>query len=72
MEAIKRGGLYPTAANGANEEAVRLFLEGKIKFLKIAELVEKAMLSAENKSDFSVEDILAADKAARNCVIENI
>lgn len=72
IEAIKRGGLYPTAANGANEEAVRLFLEGKIKFLKIAELVEKAMLSADNKNDFTVEDILAADMAARRCVTESI
>jgi len=72
IEAIKRGGLYPTAANGANEEAVKLFLEGKIKFLKIAELVEKAMLSADNKLDFTVEDILAADKAAREYVLEHI
>lgn len=72
IEAINKGGLYPTAANGANEEAVKLFLEGKIKFLDIAELVEKAMLSAENKKDFTVEDILAADKAARKCVIESI
>ena len=72
IEAIKRGGLYPTAANGANEEAVRLFLEGKIKFLQIAELVEKAMLKAESIPNFTVEDILNTDKAARRCVLESI
>ena len=39
-KAIGKGGLAPCAANGANEEAVRLFLEGRIPFLKIGELVE--------------------------------
>lgn len=68
IEAINRGGLAPTAVNGANEEAVRLFLEGKIKFLQIAELVEKALLSAENKTSFSLEDILEADIKARQLV----
>ena len=72
IEAINRGGLFPTAANGANEEAVRLFLEGKIKFLQIAELVEKAMLSAKTQKEFTVEDILAADKTARMCVLNSI
>ena len=72
IDAITKGGLFPTAANGANEEAVRLFLDGKIKFLQIAELVEKAMLLAENKKDFTVEDILFTDKAARECVLNSI
>ena len=34
-EALRRGGLVPAAANGANEQAVALFLEGKIGFLDI-------------------------------------
>lgn len=72
IEAITKGGLYPTAVNGANEEAVRLFLEGKIKFLQIAELVEKALAAAESKKDFTVEDILYTDKLARECVINAI
>ncbi len=70
--AINTGGLAPTAVNGANEEAVRLFLEGKIKFLQIAELVEKALLAVNNKKEFSLEDILLADKAARRLVSESI
>lgn len=71
IEAINKGGLVPTAVNGANEEAVRLFLEGKIKFLKIADLVEKALLSVNNKKEFTLEDILETDKLARECVIAN-
>ncbi len=72
VEAINRGGLYPTAINGANEESVRLFLEGKIKFLQIAEFNEKAMNLCENKKDFTVEDIFVADEAARRIVREAV
>jgi len=72
IEAINQGGLAPTAVNGANEEAVRLFLEGKIKFLAIADLVEKALVSVQNKKEFDLEDILYTDKSARECVRNNI
>ena len=68
IKAINQGGLAPTAVNGANEEAVRLFLEGKCKFLQIADLVEKALLSVENKKDFTLEDILETDRLARQLV----
>lgn len=68
IEAINQGGLKPTAVNGANEEAVKLFLQGKIKFLQIADLVEKALEKAENKKDFTLEDILYTDKWARQLV----
>ena len=72
IDAITEGGLKPTAVNGANEQAVKLFLEGKIKFLQIAELVEKALLSAQNKDTFTVDDIFETDKLARECVIRNV
>lgn len=71
IKAINTGGLAPTAVNGANEEAVRLFLEGKIKFLQIADLVEKALLSVNNKKEFTLEDILETDKEARENVLIN-
>ena len=71
IKAITEGGLKPTAVNGANEQAVKLFLEGKIKFLQIAELVEKALDSTNNKKDFSLEDIFQTDILARQTVIEN-
>lgn len=72
INAITEGGLKPTAVNGANEQAVKLFLEGKIKFLQIADLVEKALLLAQNKNAFTVDDIFEADKLARECVMQNI
>jgi len=71
IDAINKGGLAPTAVNGANEEAVRLFLQGEIRFLQIADLVEKALNSVQNKKDFTLEDILDTDNAARRLVRES-
>lgn len=68
IKAITEGGIAPTVVNGANEEAVKLFLEGKIKFLAIADLVEKALQSADNKKDFTLDDIFEADRLARQFV----
>lgn len=68
IEAIKKGGLFPAAANGANEEAVSLFLEGKIRFTDIADLVNAGMNSAPHKTDFDIEDIYNADTLARQTV----
>lgn len=69
--AIEKGGLYPAAANGANEESVKLFLEGKIKFTDIAYLNEEAMLKAPCKKDFTLTDVLEADRLAREYVRNN-
>ena len=71
-EALERGGLCPAAANGANEEAVGLFLEGKIPFLKIPELVRAAMLRQDSVEAKSIDDVLNADKAARELVRASI
>ena len=72
IKAINEGGLKPTAVNGANEQAVKLFLEGKFKYLQIADLVEKALDSAQNIKDFGLEDIFETDKTAREFVLSNI
>lgn len=68
IEAVKRGGLAPAAVNGANEEAVALFLGGRIKFLQIAEMAEKALNSVNNKKEYTIEDVFEADKAARELI----
>ena len=68
IEAVKTGGLAPAAVNGANEEAVALFLNGKIKFLQIAEAAEKALYSVSNKKEYGFEDIINADAEARRTV----
>lgn len=70
-KAIALGGLHPAAANGANEESVKLFLNGKIKFTDIAYLNEEAMLNAPDKPDFTLSDVLEADRIAREFVIHN-
>ena len=72
ISAIKRGGLYPAAVNGANEESVKLFLEGKIKFTDIARLNAEAMENAENIKDYSISDVFEADKKAREFVKKKI
>lgn len=71
IEAAKQKGLKPAAANGANEEAVALFLNNKISFLKIGELVEGAMNNQSVKANYTIEDVFAADRAAREFVLAN-
>ncbi len=69
QEALKRGGLSPTAANGANEAAVALFLQNKISFLEIGSLVMEAMLAQKSVSETLIlEQILEADRGAREFV----
>ena len=72
LTAIKRGGLAPCAANGANEAAVKLFLDKKISFTDIGELVTKAMLSQPDIIDYTISDVLQADKNAREFVFSQI
>lgn len=68
IEAIKSGGLKPAAANGANEEAVSLFLGGRIKFLDIEKMVEAAIKAQPDVQDYTLEDVFAADEKARELV----
>jgi 1-deoxy-D-xylulose-5-phosphate reductoisomerase len=67
-QAIERGGLCPAAANGANEEAVSLFLKGKISFLRIGELVMAAVARQHANEANTLDRILQADLAAREFV----
>ena len=71
IDAINKGGLVPAAANGANEEAVRLFLEKKISFLQIGDLVEAAAANQKAAHNYTLEDVFEADKAAREFVISH-
>ena len=71
-DAIAAGGLRPAAANGANEESVRLFLNGKIKFTDIAVLNRAAMEACPQVADYTLNDVLQADRAARDYVIEAV
>ena len=64
-DAARKGGLYPCAANAANEEAVALFREEKIRFLQIGQLVEEAAFAFDLPQKYCLEDVFAAEKAAR-------
>jgi len=72
IRAIKECQLAPVAANGANEAAVELFLNNKIKFLQIGQLVAEAVDNVSRSDAASVDDILNADKAAREFVLSKI
>ncbi len=67
---IESGGVKPAAMNGADEEAVSLFLSGKIGFTDIFTLVEEATKRAKNISVPSLSDVEEADLAAREAVRE--
>lgn len=70
-ECAKAGGTACPAMNGANEAAVALFLEDKIGFYAIYELVARAAAAVPFVQDPTLEEILEADKAARAFVREN-
>ena len=66
--AIKKGGLYPAAVNCANEEANLLFRQGKISFTHIPELISEAAEYAENKPDYTLDDVYNTDSLMRETV----
>ena len=70
--AMKKGGLYPAVANGANEVANRLFRDGKISFLQIGELVSAAVDELNVGKASTLDDVLSADHLAREFVYQNI
>lgn len=72
IDALKQGGLAPAAANGANEQAVSLFLQEKIGFLDIPRLVEAAVAQQPAAAGDTLESVLEADQAARRFVLESI
>lgn len=71
-KALSMGGAATAIANGANEEANMLFRQGKISFLDIGELVSGAVDSIRNFEPKTVDDVLSADKLARQYVLENV
>ena len=65
IECGKAGGTLPCAFNAANEEAVNAFLEGKIKYLDIPYITASVTQAHHNVLVPTLEDIEAADAAAR-------
>ena len=65
LEAAKTGGTATAILNGANEAAVGLFLAGQISFGEIAKRVERALAQVPVVQSPTLEDVLEADKEAR-------
>ena len=64
MEAMKQGGNMPTVFNAANERAVALFLDRKIGFLEITEIIAESMNQLKYREQPSLEEILDTEQAA--------
>ncbi len=72
VEAAKKGGLATAVLNGANEAAVEMFLNDKIKFYQIADCVEAALSDACIPGKITVEKVLEADAMAREIAIKSV
>jgi len=64
-EALKAGGTVPAILNAANETAVAAFLEGRLAFLQISEVIEETLQSIPGGEIGTLEDVLGADSRAR-------
>lgn len=69
-EALRRGGTAPATLNAANETAVALFLEKRIRFSAIPRLIETALDAADPSPADDLAALLDADAAARVLVKE--
>jgi 1-deoxy-D-xylulose-5-phosphate reductoisomerase len=65
FKAIKTGGTMPAVLNAANEIAVSKFINEKIAFVDIPELIETTMNAYTVKYNYTLDDVLKADKWAR-------
>ena len=68
MECARTGGTVCAVLNGANEAAVELFRREEISFGQIPQLVARALDDIPNIAHPSMEEILEADRQARECV----
>lgn len=68
LDAYKRGGTATAILNGANEEVVYSFLDNKISFLEIEEVVSLALSSIKIVDNPSLDDVKTADKLSREFV----
>lgn len=64
-QALEEGGSFPVVLNGANEEAVRLFLTGQIKFHQIIELIKKVLGQHKTEKIADLSDIFDWDTWAK-------
>jgi 1-deoxy-D-xylulose-5-phosphate reductoisomerase len=66
LNAGKKGGTYPAVMCAADEIAVELFLENRIDFIQIAEVIDRTLSLHQSTDNPTLDEILEADKWARN------
>jgi 1-deoxy-D-xylulose-5-phosphate reductoisomerase len=71
-EAMKKGGALPCALNASDEIAVAAFLEGRLPFRRIAEVIERVLERTPRMRFEKMEDVLAADAEARRIAKEEV
>lgn len=70
LQSAKVGGAYPSVANGANEECVRLFLNGEISYMDIYKGIYGALQSYDGGEHVHFDDLVAGDTFARKYVLD--
>ena len=70
LDSAKAGALYPAVVNGANEQAVQMFLDGKIAYTDIYKGIYGALMSFGGAHHVHYEDLVEADAYARRYVKE--
>jgi 1-deoxy-D-xylulose-5-phosphate reductoisomerase len=71
-EAMKKGGALPCALNAADEVAVEAFLERRLPFPGIAEVIERVLARTPRTRFEKMDDVLAADAEARRTATEEV
>ncbi|MGQ9804509.1 MAG: 1-deoxy-D-xylulose-5-phosphate reductoisomerase [Chlorobiales bacterium] len=72
FESIKAGGSYPCVLNAANEVAVELFLNGRIPFVKIPEMIEQALEEHSSNGELTIESLIEYDRETRQAIYEKV
>jgi 1-deoxy-D-xylulose-5-phosphate reductoisomerase len=71
-EALERGGNAPAVLNAANEVAVEAFLDGRLAFTRIPEVIEQTLSSVPWEEVATLEDVLSADTAGREAARQHV
>jgi 1-deoxy-D-xylulose-5-phosphate reductoisomerase len=71
-EAMKKGGALPCALNAADEIAVAAFLEERLPFLGIPEVIERVLARTPRTRFEKMDDVLSADVEARRIAEEEV
>ncbi len=72
LQSLQAGGTAPTIFNAANEVAVEAFLQTRLAFLNIAQIIEQVLNTLESHSADTLQTILEADQRARQCATKLI